>query len=231
LEKQVINAELVSQSESQLVNDRLAWLSDSEKYALDYFRKSFQKGGASTYAIAPSTQAQLFVLYLNGRSLNEIRILNHPNFNLGQIVAAAVDNDWEGQKREYSSGLMQKARERFQQVGCESLAFLGDTLSAAHKMHGDAMARYLQSGNPADLGAFTITNIRQYKEVLELLLKASGQDKTTNLNVKGVVEHISTPTSSGDGNKTLSELAATKKEIDLSLMKREDDQESRRRHG
>jgi hypothetical protein len=226
MQNQVVEAEIVNPSEltksepsvslAKRENDPQAWLTPSEKYALTYFKESFQKGGASTYAIAPSVQAQLFTLYLNGRSLNEIRQLNHPAFSLGQIVHAAVEGDWYNQKAEYQSGLMLAARERLQQVGCESVKFLADSISAAHKQHGEALQKYLQSGNPADLGAFGIGSIRQYKEVLELLLKATGQDKTstTNLNVQGEVLHTATEsTTSPAGTKTRSliELAAEKK--------------------
>ena len=228
-QNQVLQAEIVNPSElivNQNVNlaksesDQEFWLTPSEKYALTYFKESFQKGGASTYAIAPSVQAQLFTLYLNGRSLSEIRQLNHPSFSLGQIVHAAVEGKWYEQKAEYQSGLMQAARERLQQVGCESVKFLADSISAAHKQHGEALQKYLQSGNPADLGAFGIGSIRQYKEVLELLLKATGQDKTstTNLNVKGEVLHTATESTAGPAaTKAMSvtELAAKKKAKEL----------------
>jgi hypothetical protein len=219
LEAEVVSLSVVPKSQSELQkseSDPEAWLTPAEKYALTYFKESFQKGGASTYAIAPSVQAQLFTLYLNGRSLSEIRQLNHPSFSLGQIVHAAIEGDWYHQKAEYQSTLMKDARERLQQVGCESVKFLADSLSAAHKQHGEALAKYLQSGNVADLGAFGIGGIRQYKEVLEMLLKATGQDKTstTNLNVKGEVLHTateSTTTSAGVKGRSLAELAAEKK--------------------
>ena len=224
MSSQVVDAEIVNpqglivnQNEENVnltkVEDKLAWLSESERYALEYFQKSYQKGGASTYSIAPSVQAQLFGLYLNGRSLGEIRQLNHPSFSLGQIVDAAVQGDWYNQKLEYQSGLLQQARTRLEQIGCESVAFLADSLAAAHKLHGAALQKFLQTGNPADLGAFGVTSIRQYKEVAELILKMTGQDKTSTLNVKGEVKHTAV---SGEGagvskGRTLKELAEAKK--------------------
>src|ERR1017187_5168512 len=210
-------SELSVNKELEKVDEKTSWLTESEKYALDYFQKNYQKGGASTYPIAPSSQVQLYALYLQGRTLSEIRQLNHPSFSLGQIVYSAVENDWEGQRKEYLAGLMGKARERLQQIGCEAVAFMGDTLAAAHKQHGESLQKYIQSGNPADLGAFGIGSIRQYKEVLELLLKASGQDKTstTNLNVRGEVLHTANTSSpsapQSNTGKSLLELAADKK--------------------
>ena len=224
MQNEIVNAELVTVNQNEPnVNlavkeepeDKLAWLNPAEKYALEYFQSNYQKGGASTYSIAPSTQAQLFALYLNGRSLGEIRKLNHPSFSLGQIVSAAVENDWYNERKIYQSGLMQAARERLQQIGCESVQFLSDSLSAAHKQHGEALQKYLVSGNPADLGAFGVGSIRQYKEVAELLLKITGQEKTSTLNVKGTVEHVAGESVAGqvaqNKGKSLAERAAAKK--------------------
>jgi hypothetical protein len=230
MQNQVIEAEVVSlsaQSEksseiAKREENSLTWLQPSEKFALEYFQRNFQKGGSSTYAIAPSVQANLFALYLNGRTLEEIRKLNHPAFSLGQIVAAAVEGDWYNQKKDYQSGLMLAAKERLQQIGCESVNFLADSLAAAHKQHGEALQKYMVSGNPSDLGAFAIGGIRQYKEVLELLLRATGQDKTSNLNVKGSIEHsvageASSVVSTSSGPKGLLQLAAEKKVKEIQL--------------
>jgi hypothetical protein len=211
-----VNKELANvNKELGKVDEKTSWLTESEKYALDYFQKNYQKGGASTYPIAPSTQVQLYALYLQGRTLSEIRQLNHPSFSLGQIVYSAVENDWEGQRKEYLAGLMGKARERLQQIGCESVGFLADSLAAAHKQHGEALQKYIQSGNVADLGAFGIGSVRQYKEVAELILRMTGQDKTSTLNVKGEVLHTAntSPSSAPQSNtgKSLLELAADKK--------------------
>jgi hypothetical protein len=225
---QVIEAEVVSPSQSQpnqlevRPDDKLSWLQPSEKFALSYFRGNFQKGGASTYAIAPSVQANLFALYLNGRSLEEIRKLNHPSFSLGQIVAAAVDGDWYSEKRTYQANLQQNARERLQQIACESANFLADSLAAAHKQHGEALQKYMVSGNPADLGAFGIGGIRQYKEVLDLLLRATGQDKTTtaNLNVKGAIEHTVGQEHPANGGPTTASKVVSKSILQLAAEKK-----------
>jgi len=224
-ESGVIDAVVVSPTESaagsqsnalEKADDKEFWLTPGEKYALQYFKTKFQKGGIETYPLAPSTQAQLYTLFLNGRTLSEIRQLN-PQFGLGQIVDAAVNGNWYQEKLDYQANLLKAARERLQQIGSESVSFLADSLAAAHKQHGQALLRYLQSGNEADLGAFGIGSIRQYKEVLELLLKATGQEKnsTTNLNIKGVVEHVAGESVVGaevsSKGKSLAQLAAEKK--------------------
>jgi hypothetical protein len=235
MEPEIIEAEFVSQEstkiedqeltkkENQLIErkSKVTWLSESENHALEYFKNNRAgdlKLGSNSFSIAPSVQAQLFALYLNGKSCTEIRKLN-PNFSLGQVVDAAVQGDWETQKQEYLNGLMKKARDRLQQTGCEAISFLADQLAAAHKMHGDSVAKYLQTGDPADLGSFGIGSMKQYRDALELLLTASGANKTSTLNVQGEVFHTSnvnnTPpassVSTGNPGLSLRELAAQKK--------------------
>jgi len=220
MSSQVVEAEVVSRNE--LEKQENSWLSEPERYALSYFRLNYQKGGSATFSIAPSEQAKLFGLYLNGKSLGEIRRLTHPSFSLGQIVDAAVTGDWESEKRDYQSGLFQKTRERLQQIGCESLDFLADSLAAAHKQHGDNLKRFLISGNPNDLGAFGIDSVRKYKEVAELMLKMSGQDKASTLTVKGEVLHtptVSPPLPNSAGGLGL--LAKAKKTKELEDAKRQ----------
>jgi hypothetical protein len=215
MSNEVINAEIVESKSRELsvkeVDDKLAWLSESELYALEYFRKTYQKGGANTFPLAPSLQEQLFRLYLNGKSLSEIRALNK-HLMFGQIVDAAVAGDWNHQRQEYLSTIAERSRIRLQQIACESLDFLADQMSAAHKQHGEAAQRYLQTGNPDDLGSFGIGSLRQYKEAAELLLKLTGQDKNSTVNVTGQINHIASSEVSGQSTgKTLAQLAAEKK--------------------
>lgn len=187
------------------------WLSESEKYALDYFKKNYCKGDVNSFPLAPSLQEKLFTLFLNGKSFAEIRKIN-PNLSLGQIVFAAVDGKWNQQRQEYLATLLEKSRQRLQQVACEGVSFVADQLSAAHKMYGDNLQRYLQSGNPADLGGFGVTTHKQYRDACELLLKLTGQDKQSTINNKGEILHTHVVSPSQDNqNQSLRDLASAKK--------------------
>ena len=188
----------------------LVWLSEAEKFALKYFRANFKKGDAHTFPLNTENHTSLFELFLNGRSLSEIRQAN-PKFSLGQIVDAAVTYDWYTKKQEYLEILLQNAKSRLQQISCESVRFLADQMAVAHKIQGEKLQKYLQSGNEDDLGDFGIKNLRQYKEAAELLVKVTGQDKISTVNVQGEVKHSPEAIGAVSGPKSIKELAAIKK--------------------
>lgn len=167
--------------------DPLAWLAPPEREALQYFESNRHKPGSRYASIATSVALQMFNLYLSGRSLREIWEQNRQAFSFGQVVHAAVEGRWDEHRQEYLQGLYSKAAQRADQVVGEGVQFVGDMMTAAHRLHGDALKKFIQTGNPADLGAFGISSVRQYKEAVELMLKLSGKDKIQK--VQGQIQH------------------------------------------
>lgn len=156
--------------ELTIVVDPMHLLPQNEKYALQYFQNSKQS------PISPSTAGKMFELYLVGHSCSEIRKLN-PAYTLGQIVHAKVTYNWDQQREEHINEIVSTARSRVQQSELESVGLMCDMLAAARKMHGDKYKKYLQSGDEKDLaGAMEVYSFRQFKEILEMLLKITGQD-------------------------------------------------------
>lgn len=133
---------------------------------------------------------------------------------MGQIVYAATEGDWYNQRLEYLSKLPDRARVRLQQVACEAVEYMADQLAATHKLNGNAIKKFLQTGNPDDLGGLPLGSFRQYKEVLELLIKASGQDKISTVNVKGEIVHTQTEAPASGGVRSLAEIAREKKIVE-----------------
>lgn len=129
---------------------------------------------------------QMFQLYLNGSTLRQIWEVNK-GLQFGQVVAAAVGGEWHRLREEHLLYLERTTDLRARQAVSEGVAFVGDLMAAANKLHGESTRRYLQSGNPEDLGPFGVGSIRQYKELVELMLKLSGLDKANK--VSGVVKH------------------------------------------
>ncbi len=177
----------VASSDVAESDDPLAWLEEPERYAYDHFLANRNKRGqAETFALAPGVQAGMFELYLNGTSLAQIRA-TFPQFGLGQIVHAAVEGRWNEHKASYITGLMSRAKDRAVQVAAESVNFIADAMAVAHKLHGDAFKKYLASGNPNDLGAFSVGSPKQYRDWVETLMKVTGQDGQRR--VAGTVKH------------------------------------------
>lgn len=167
------------------------WLTPGELYAYNQFLLKYCKNGSNTYPIAPGTKEGLFALFLNGKTIGEIRKLN-PQFSLGQLVHAAIEDDWAQTKSAYLETMVQRAKVRAIQATAEGLEFAADLVAALRKQHGDHIARFLQTGDINDLGAATSTTvIRQLKELTELLSKLTGADQTKKVKFEGVMEHRS----------------------------------------
>lgn len=165
----------------------VAELSKAERLAYDSWC------ARSEPALSPQFQAQLFELFLNGSSCEEIVKLN-PGLQLGSVVAARIRGNWDERRDEHLNKLLEGIRERVQQVTLETVEVMADTLAVANKMHAKKLKKYLQTGNPEDLKGidFTPTSMRQYKDVVDLLMKLTGQDKQQK--VSGEIKHtVDTP--------------------------------------
>jgi len=154
-------------------------LSEKELKAYEYFVASEEA------EISPTTQAQLFELFLNGKSCQEIHKMN-PGFQLGQIVSSRINGQWDELRKEYQDGLLKNVKDRAQQAQLETVVLLSDMLAAASKIHGKRLKKFIQTGDEKDLGGLRIESIRTLKDVLEMLLKATGQTETRK--VQGLIE-------------------------------------------
>lgn len=138
--------------------------------------------------LAPSLQGELFELYLKGTTLEQIARVNK-GLRLGAIVRAHEEGDWFNRRELYVQGILDGIRSKVQQSLAESADFLTDYVAVAHKLYGDKFKRFLQTGDESELGDMKPTNIGQYKMILELLLKATGQGDKKTVSVTGEVNH------------------------------------------
>jgi hypothetical protein len=181
-----------------VVRTPLTALTEAERHALAYFQNS---GGPP---ISPDTADKLYELFLRGCTCAEIRRLN-PGFSMGQIVHARVANGWDHRKNEHDDRLLGEANPGATRISLEACEFVALQLAAAHRLNRDRLLRYMQTGNEDDLGDLAITSLRQYKDVVELLQKLTGQDQ--KMKVKGEVLHrhevVGAPAQEGSPQQTL----------------------------
>ena len=138
-------------------------------------RKAYKLWKAKGEApLAPIVQAQLYKLFLNGNTCDDIQRLN-PNVPLGMIVRARVDGLWDQRRDRHVATLFEEVRARVQQVQMESVMFTSDLLAAANKQFGDKLKKYIQTGDPRELGDLNINSLKQYRDAVDLLLKLTGQ--------------------------------------------------------
>lgn len=176
---------------------------------LEAYRKYLESGKAP---LAPSTSASFFQLFLQGHTCEEIAKLN-PAFGLGIIVRARVEHDWDQQRLDHVQHLLDNIRQVVQTAQLGAVQFVAEGLAVYQKMAGEKFQKYLQSGKIEDLGDFKDMSFKTYKDLLEMLLKLTGQD--ANKKVSGVVEHrhtveappqatrVDRPMSAGDANDFL----------------------------
>lgn len=170
------------ESREQLVERASASLSSRELHAYKVWC------GSDKPPLAPSLNAKLFQLYLNGKDCEEIRRLN-PQLSLGEVAAAKVAGDWEERRQAHLERLLDETTTRVKQATLETADFVCDLLAVASREHGDRLRRYIQTGDPGELGDFRIQSLPALKTAIETLQKLTGQDRQQQLKVTGEVVH------------------------------------------
>jgi len=139
--------------------------------------------------LAASTSAKFFQLYLQGHSTQEIAKL-FPAFGLGMIVRSRVEDGWDAQRDAHLQNLLGNIRQVAQKTQLEAVRFVADGLAVFQRLAGEKFQRYLQSGDVKDLGEYEGISFKQYKELLELLLKLTGQDSTKKVSGDVLHRHV-----------------------------------------
>lgn len=174
--------------------DPLAWLSPAERYAYDYFVARARKGGSETYPLSPEVNASLFEVYLRGRGVREIHALQKNRFSLGQVVHAAVEGEWPRRRQQLIEERLEEAKVRALQAATDGVEYVADGLAAAARLQRERVSRYLETGDPADLGTadFSVASVQK---LAETLLKLTGQDRVTTQKTvhSGAVDHRFVP--------------------------------------
>lgn len=154
-------------------------LSIDEQIAYD---KSLRGGRAP---LAPTFNQKLYELYLQGFPCAEI-VTSNPGLDLGAVIRARVDGDWDARRDRYTAGLLNESANTLKQTAAESLKFLSLVLTVAHKEHGEKLRRYLVSGDPKDLGDFKIESFKGYKIIIDTIAQLIGANQKSTVTHKMV---------------------------------------------
>lgn len=175
-------------------------LSPKEKGAYEYWKNSDQA------PIEPKMQAKMYSLFISGKTCTEIQEL-HPEYSLGRVVHARVIGEWDEKYQKYLSDLLDTTSKRVMQVTLESANFISDLLTAANKLHGERIKKFLKSGDSKDLDGLEISSIRGYKDAIELLKALTGQDQQKKISGNVIVSHtVTQPSESAPSKEEASQL-------------------------
>jgi hypothetical protein len=128
-------------------------------------------------SLSPTLSVKLFELFLHGLTCDEISALNKGVYLVEQILEARLRDGWDERRQEYVNSLFDNIVGRVTQAQAESVSFLTDMLAVAHRQHGDKLRLFLQDGDETHLGDFKINGFQTYKNVVDTLMKLTGQDK------------------------------------------------------
>ena len=127
--------------------------------------------------LPPEKSAQLYELFLIGKTCREIAALN-TDISLGLIVRARIEDQWDRQKFEYMMGLQAMTHDKVTKMQLEVMGHIALNFAVHHKLNEPAMLKYMQTGNKEDLaGVFPIP----YKQLIEFISKLN--EKPPNVNV------------------------------------------------
>jgi hypothetical protein len=133
--------------------------------------------------LSPDVNKRLYGLYLNGLTIQNMQELN-PAFPLGALIQARVSGRWDERKEAYLGELLGDVAVRTKQMAAEALGFMALQMTVMHRKHGEAMKRYLQTGDEKDLRGSGLVpdSIRDQKTIIEAIsrLLDAGKGKGTS---------------------------------------------------
>lgn len=143
----------------------------------------------------PLAQAvKMYELYLNGYTCDEIYRINGGKIPFGQILDARVRYEWDKRKARQLDSIYANIEEKVVKTKNDSILHITDLLAAAHKVWGDKIKLFLQEGDASVLGGMDLSNMKTYKELLQMLQTLTANDKSSVKDVKvdGTVNHLHT---------------------------------------
>lgn len=149
-------------------------LTEEEKYGLTeeevklatkWLRKHKTAG-----ALRELEAAKLFELYLLGDSLPKIA-QQFPQYPIGQITLTAALRGWALDRERMMHTLQDRVRAKVVKSVLEQVDFLTAMLSVSNAEHLDAMVKYAQNPGSNPKPELRISNIKEYKDVVETLYK------------------------------------------------------------
>lgn len=137
-----------------------------------------------------NSSMSLYEHYLNGCTVEEIFHIQKGKIPFGQIVDAKERYEWDRRKTQQLSALYKKVEDRAVKAKAEAVFMLTDALAVARKQFGDKFQKYLETGDATHLGTLDLTNLKNYKMLIEMLqLLTDKKDSPKEVSVGGTVQH------------------------------------------
>lgn len=136
-----------------------------------------------------SEAMDLYDLYLNGMTCEQIYKANSGVIPYGKILDARERYGWDKKKRDQIALAFKTVEERIVKTRIDAIHHLTMLLAAAHKSVGDRVQKYLATGDESYLGTLDPSNLKNYTTILQTLNTLTDAQKSKDINIGGVVEH------------------------------------------
>ena len=171
----------VSEKEEKLAK-KLKLLNKDELKAYNYFVDN------EVIGLSEETSDKMLDLYCNGSSCDDIRKLIR-GYSLGQIVAARISWDWDERKEERIKKIVENMPSQTPLALLESQEFLSDMLRATQRRFKQNLKKYIATGDEEALDGFKLpNNIKEYSQLVEIFMKASGFDSEKSVKHTHTIE-------------------------------------------
>lgn len=147
---------------------------------MELLRDADENGAQS---IAPSLAVQFFQLFLEGYTCAQIAAQNK-SFKEKDILYCRRKYKWDEEKDIYVVSLNQQIRDKLMKQRLESIEFLTNMVAVTHKEHREATLKYLQTGKEEDKPDTWINGAKDYKSIIEIIEKVTGEDKVSKVESK-----------------------------------------------
>jgi hypothetical protein len=149
-----------------LTEDERYGLTEEEvKLATKWLRKHKTAG-----ALKELDSAKLFELYLLGDSISKIA-QQFPQYTVGQISLTAALRGWARDREKMMHTLQDRVRAKVVKSVLEQVDFLTTMLSVSSAEHLETMINYVNDPLTSTKPDMRISNIKEYKDVVETLYK------------------------------------------------------------
>lgn len=175
------------------MSDEIVVLTKEQKTAAAITRLDARELAAYRYfinadypALSGDLSEKYYDLFLAGASCEDIRKAN-AGVSLGSIVHARVRDGWDLQKADHLEDLKRDIPDRVTKTQLDSADFLQKLLTTVHLVHSEKLDLFLATGEKTHLKGTPFENLKmkEYQQILELLLKVTGQDNKKVLEIKG----------------------------------------------
>jgi hypothetical protein len=146
-------------------DERFGLTEEEIKISEKFLRKHKTAG-----AVSETESMKLYELFMLGYSFNDIQ-QQYPQYPVAQIILTAALRGWCKDREKMMGSLRDRIQAKVVKSVIEQVDFLTTMLSVTNVQHMDTMRKYIMDPTNNPLPVIHVQNIKEYKEVAEVLHK------------------------------------------------------------